>query len=116
MSASLLLDTVAWDLALDAKGNWALASDPYAISQNVSTACRLIRGELYYDTTKGVPLWSDIFNNAYPVPLLKADMEEAALAVDGVNGAVVYVTDLTGRNLTGQIQLATDYGPQYAST
>lgn len=114
MSASLLLDIVSWDLCLDAKGNWALASDPYAISQNVSCACRLIRGELYYDTSKGVPLWTDILNNAYPLPLFKADFQEAANAVDGVESSSVYIQELTDRSLIGQIQLSTAYGTLYA--
>ena len=114
MAASLLLDTVAWDLCLDAKGNIALASDPYAIAQNVSCACRLFLGELYFDTTKGVPYWTDVFGAAYPLQLLRADLEAAALAVDGVNSAIVYIEAITERALTGQIQLQTEYGTLYA--
>lgn len=115
MAASLLLDIVAWDLTLDAKGNWALADDPYAILQNVSTACRLIQGELYYDTTKGVPYWTDIFGGAYPLELLKADLEDAANAVDGVNGSTVYISAITNRQLTGQVQVSTAFGTLFAS-
>jgi hypothetical protein len=115
MAASLLLDTVAWDLCLDAKGNIALASDPYAIAQNVATACRLFQGELYYDTTKGVPYWEDVYNGNYPVQLLKADLEAAALAVDGVTGATVYIGGITDRALVGQIQVQTAFGTLYAS-
>ena len=115
MSASLLLDIEAWDLCLDAKGNWALAEDPYAILQNVSTACRLIQGELYYDTTKGVPYWSDVFSGAYPLELLKADLEDAASAVTGVDDATVYISSLTNRELTGQVQVSTAYGTLFAS-
>lgn len=115
MAASLLLDVNAWDLCLDAKGNWALAEDPYAILQNVSTACRLFLGELYFDTTKGVPYFTDVFGGTYPLELLKTDLEDAANAVAGVNSSTVFITGLTGRALTGQVQVSTDFGTLFAS-
>ena len=115
MSASLLLDIVAWDLCLDARGNWALADDPYAIVQNVSCSCRLVQGEAVFDTTRGVPYFSDIFAGATPVALLKSDLEDAALLVDGVEAATVYVQTVTNRAVTGQVQITTAYGPLYAS-
>lgn len=115
MSASLLLDVEAWDLCLDAKGNWALTEDPYAILQNASTACRLFQGELYYDTLKGVPYWTEVFGGVYPLELLKSDLEDAANAVDGVNSSTVYIQGLTNRQLTGQVQVSTDYGTLFAS-
>ena len=115
MSSSLLLDTDAWDLCLDAKGNWALAADPYAILQNVSCACRVFRGEVYYDTLKGVPYWEEVFGGLYPLELLKTDLEDAANAVTGVTGSRVYISSLVNRDLKGQVQISTAYGPLFAS-
>ena len=115
MAASLLLDIVAWDLCLAATGNWALADDPYAIVQNVSCSCRLVEGEAVFDITRGVPYFTDIFAGPYPVDLLKSDLEEAALLVDGVEAATVYIQSLVNRQVTGQVQVTTPYGPLYAS-
>jgi len=115
MSASLLLDIVAWDLCLDARGNWALAGDPYAIVQNVSCSCRLVEGEAVFDVSRGVPYFSDIFAGPYPLDLLKSDIEQAALLVDGVEAATVYIQSLINRQVVGQVQVTTAYGPLYAS-
>jgi len=115
VSASLLLDIVAWDVCLDARGNWALAEDPYAIVQNVSCSCRLVQGEAVFDTTRGVPYFSDIFTGPYPVDLLKSDLEDAALLVNGVEAATVYIQSIVNRQATGQVQVTTPYGPLYAS-
>ena len=52
---TLYLDPQSWDFVLDAAGNIAMAKDPYAKAQDVSSACRLFAGELYYDTEKGIP-------------------------------------------------------------
>lgn len=107
---TLLLDVVAWDLCLDARGNMALAQDPYAIVQSVASACRLFLGELLYDTTRGVPYWPDVFQNNYPLPLIKDDLVAAALTVPGVLAAAVYLDDVTERTVTGQVQVQTSYG------
>lgn len=115
MAASLLLDVVAWDLCLDARGNWALAADPYAVVQNVATACRLVQGEAYYDTTRGVPYFPDIFGGPYAPQLIKSDMEAMAGMVAGVEEATCYLSALTDRSLSGQVQVQTAYGPLTAS-
>jgi len=107
---TLLLDVDAWDLCLDARGNIALAGDPYAIVQSVASACRLFLGELLYDTTRGVPYWPDVFQNNYPLPLIKDDLAAAALTVPGVTSATVYLDDVTDRSITGQVQVQTTFG------
>ena len=52
---TLLLDQTTWDLTLDANNNIALAAEPYAFAQDAASAIRLFQGELWYDTTRGVP-------------------------------------------------------------
>lgn len=34
MASTLLLDTLAWDLAVDAAGNIAVATEPYSLAQD----------------------------------------------------------------------------------
>lgn len=107
---TLLLDVVAWDLCMDAKRNIALAANPYAIEQDVSSSCQTLAGEVRQDTTRGIPLWKDVFQNVYPIALLKEDLVTEANRVPEVNGAVVYLDAITKRTVTGQVQVQTDYG------
>lgn len=109
---TLLLDRDAWDFCLDATGNIAMARDPYAIEQDVASAARLFLGELYYGPpTRGVPYRTEAFNRAFPTQLLRAKLVEAALSVPGVLSAQVFLTSVSDRGLTGQIQIQTNAGP-----
>lgn len=114
MPDTLLLDRSSWDLCVDASGNIALAAEPYAQSQDVSSACQLVLGELYYDVTKGVPYFSQILGKRPPLALLKAKLVQAALTVSGVIGARVYLTSI-GRAIRGQVQFQTATGSGVAA-
>ncbi len=107
---SLLLDRDAWDLVLDAAGNIACATQPYAIAQDVACACRLFAGELWYETNKGIPYSSEILGEWPPIPLVKARLIEAALTVPGVVSAEVIITSVSGRTLVGQVQIIDNTG------
>ena len=112
---SLLLDTVAWDLCADASHNIAMASDPYSIIQDVASVCRLFAGELWFDTTRGIPYLSQIFKEDYPIGLLKEDLIAAAVTVPEVDSAIVYLDDISNRGITGQIQCVTSFGTLLAN-
>lgn len=103
MSTTLFLDPATWDLTTDVNGNIAVASEPYAIAQDVATACRLIEGELYYDTSQGVPYWQ-ILGKLPPLQFIKNAYVTAALTVPGVVAAVCYITSIIGRAVQGQVQ------------
>jgi hypothetical protein len=60
---SLLLSRPAWDLVLDASGNIAVASAPYAIAQDAASAIRLFAGEHWYDTAQGIPCFSQVLGH-----------------------------------------------------
>ena len=64
---TLLLDVESWDVILDAASNIAIASEPYAVAQDVASAIKLFAGELWYDTTKGVPYFASILGKSPPV-------------------------------------------------
>jgi hypothetical protein len=80
MATTLLLDRAGWDLALNASGDIALASEPYAQEQDVASMCRVFAGEA------------------------------AALLVPGVTAATVFLTDVIDRAIGGQIQIETTTG------
>lgn len=107
---TLLLDRDAWDLCLDASGNIAMASEPYALAQDVASACRTFAGEVYYDTTQGIPYFSQILGQMPPLQLVKSQFVNAALTVPGVAGAVCYISGVSGRQLTGQVQVTDSTG------
>lgn len=92
---SLLLDTVAWDLVLDAAGNLAVCTEPYAISQDVACALRLFSGELWFDVSKGIPYFATILGKTPPIEYFKAQMVRAAMTVPGVVSAVCVIETFT---------------------
>lgn len=102
---TLLLDRSAWDLCVDAYGNIAVASNPYSLAQDAASAIRLFRGELWYDTTKGVPYFENILGKRASVPFMKAKFITAALSVPETKTARCFLNAIVGRYLTGQVQL-----------
>ena len=107
MSTTLLLDTVAWDLCLDASNNIALAAEPYAIAQDVASAQRTFQGEVWYDTRQGVPYLQDMLGRAAGPELLKSALETAALTVPNVASAVCSLSLNESREVTGQTEVTT---------
>jgi len=107
---TILLDATAWDLILDSNANIALASPPYAVAQDVASAIRLFLGELWYDSTKGVPYWQDILGFPPSLSQLAQYLNRAALTVPGVVTANTVVTGFSDRKVTGQVQFTTTDG------
>lgn len=102
---TLLLDQVLWDLTLDISGNIAVAENPYALAQDAASAIKLFQGELWYDTTQGVPYFTAILGQLPPISLVKQYLTDAALTVPEVTGARVFLTQIENRTLSGQVQI-----------
>lgn len=109
---TLLLDQAAWDLCIDSAGNIAMASPPYALAQDVASACRLFAAELWYDTTAGIPYWQQILGYLPPISLLKQLIVNAALTVPGVVRAqcVISAFNTNTREMSGQVQFIDEDG------
>lgn len=103
---TMLLDTVLWDLTVDAAGNIAVATEPYALAQDVSSAVRLVLGELWYDSTQGVDYFQKILGKSPPLAVFQELMIQAALTVPDVVSAVCIVTsyDFATRHVDGELQ------------
>lgn len=101
---TLLLDQTTWDLVLDANGNIAVASGPYALAQDVASACRLFKGELWYDTSKGIQYFEKFLSHAPTLSLLREDLVIAAKTVPTVKAANVVIDTVANRELSGQVQ------------
>lgn len=107
---SLLLDQGDWDLVLDINGNLAVAAEPYALAQDVASAVRTQRGDLWYDTTFGVPYTPDIFGKAPNLQFVQQQVEAVALTVPGITAARCVFASLADRNLSGQVQVTDNSG------
>jgi hypothetical protein len=115
MSATIYLDPLGWDLVIDATGSIAMASDPYSLAQDAASAVRAFEGEVWYDTTAGVPYWTQILGHPVPLSLIREAIRTAALTVPGVTGAAVYFDGLADRRLTGQVQVSSATGTAAAT-
>jgi hypothetical protein len=111
---TLLLDVDTWDLVVDVSSNIAMASDPYAIAQDAASAIKLVRGELWYDTTQGVP-YSTILGQLPALSYVKDQFVLAAETVPEVTSATVFISGFEDRILTGQVQVATASGATAAA-
>lgn len=100
---TLLLDQSVWDLVLDANGNIAMASSPYSIAQDVASVIRTFLGECWYNTSLGLPYWTEILGKFPAVQLITSKIEAAALTVPNVVKAKASITSFENRKLNGQI-------------
>lgn len=103
---TFLLTADDWDLVADTAGNIALASDPYARAQDAASEIKLFQGEAFYDRTRGIPYWVDTLGKAPPLPILKAHFVSAAKLAPGVVDAQCFIAAVSGRTISGQVQVA----------
>lgn len=107
---TLLLDQATWDWVLDANGNIAVASDPYAQAQDVASACKLFAGELWYDTSQGIPYFQRVLGQQPSLQYLKSQLEKQALTVPGIVTAQCLFATFDKRVLTGQVRVTNTVG------
>ena len=111
-----LLLNANWDLEEDSFRNIAVADDPYSLAQDAASAIRTFQGEVYYDTTLGIPYFQQILGFSPPVSLMKAYFNAAALTVPEVVSAVCFIASITHRQVLGQVQVRNAAGQLAAST
>ncbi|OBX10420.1 hypothetical protein QV09_05595 [Gallibacterium salpingitidis] len=109
---TLFLHPNTWDLALDDGGNIALAKDPYSKAQDVASAIKLFKGELYYNTKKGIPYFEETLGQKQSYALYKYRLEKAALTVPDVVSARANITGKAGRVLSGQVFFTDEKGKE----
>ena len=104
---TILLNPTSWDMLLDSNGNIAMASNPYAIAQDVASAIKLFLGELYYNTGKGIPYFAEILSKSpnTAAPILAAQVEQAALTVPEVVSAKCTQLYFDNQVLSGVVEV-----------
>jgi hypothetical protein len=103
---TLLLDRTTWDLVVDSSRNIAVASSPYAVAQDVASAVKVFKYELWYDTSRGVPYFQEVIGKFSPA-LYAALADVEALAVPEVATAKTIIDTFKNRRVTGRV-LITD--------
>ena len=106
---TLLLDN-QWDITLDGNGNIATTSGDYGVAQGVANSIRLFTNDAYYDPDKGVPHFAIDLKKAPQESVIRARLLQAALETAGVKAAKIESLAIVNRHLTGNIQLATEFG------
>jgi hypothetical protein len=109
---SLLLSPVSWDLMADLAGNIAMAESPYAVAQDVASACRTFFAELWYDKTQGLPYFQQILGRRPAPSLIKAKMVAAAMTVPTVASAICVLSSFKNGVLSGAVIFTTVSGEQ----
>lgn len=108
---TLLLSSDKWDLTVDAAMNIAVATGRYAIAQDVASAVRTFLGELWYDTTQGVPYFQQILGMMPSLQFMKSQFVAAGLTVPGVSSIKCFLTGPgRSREVGGQLQIIDDNG------
>jgi hypothetical protein len=111
---TLLLNPASWDLLADANGNIAMAAPPYAVAQDVASATATFIGEVYFDTTQGLPYFNEILGQRPSLSFIKAKVNSAALTVPTVVTANTAFVSLVNRTLSGQVQVTDKQGSMLA--
>ncbi|WP_369608214.1 hypothetical protein [Snodgrassella alvi] len=105
---TLFLMPGSWDLAIDARGNIAIAESTYQQAQDIASACRTIQKDLYFNQSEGIPYLTQILGNGrYPLALYRKYLQDAALSVPGVVSALPELQLDNDRILRGQIKFTT---------
>ena len=105
-----MYDTIAlstdWDLMLTGTGDLAVQQESDAIAQDVASAVQTYQGEVWFDTTVGVPYFTSIFGQTLNQPLFSAIYNAVALTVPNVVAAQTTFEGLTvDRKLIGTVQV-----------
>lgn len=81
----------------------------YAVAQDVASAVKVFRGEEWYDVTRGIPYFDQIFGK-FSQSFFAAYASAEALTVPTTVQARSIITGISGRVTTGQVQIITDQG------
>ena len=83
----------------------ATVGDGTAIAQDVASVIQTFLGELYFDTTVGLPYFQSVMNQPYGASILQPLLVQAALQVPGVVSAQATITSIINRKISGIIDI-----------
>ncbi|MDS7935677.1 hypothetical protein RMB03_17350 [Acinetobacter sp. V91_7] len=111
MNKTLFLHPETWDLALDVEGNIAMATDTYQKAQDISSACRTFKKDVYHRQEDGIPYSEEVLGKGkYSLALYRKHLNDAALSIQGVTEVNAELYPLKDRGVTGRILFADEDG------
>ncbi len=88
-----------------------MATGRYAIAQDVASAVRTFQGEVWYDTTFGVPYWQQILGYLPSLQFMKSQFDAVGMTVPNVASIACFLTGPgPDRAVGGQLQIVDDDG------
>jgi hypothetical protein len=105
-----LYNTIAlspsWDLDLDGSNNIAIQTGSAAIAQDVASAVLTFQGEVWFDTTQGIPYFAKVLDQSFSPSFFALLYNNAALTVPNVAAVQTAFNSLgPSRTLTGTIEV-----------
>lgn len=117
MFDTIALNPSTWDLTLDPTGSIAVLHTSSAIAQDVASAVQTYQGECWFDTTVGLPYFTQILGEGVNAPLWAGLYNQAALAVPNVAAAQTTFTAVTSdRKLSGTVEVIDTNGQTLNAT
>lgn len=83
--------------------------EPAAVAQAVLTRLKLLRGEVFWDKTLGVPWFQEIMGPMNP-QTYDAEIKSVILGTPGVSALLNYSSSIVNRNLSVSATISTIYG------
>ena len=97
------------DLFLD-RGAFATASDVRAVAKVCEQVVQTQRGELQFDTTRGIPWFETVFASIRYIKLWASKMTDAFKSVPNVTGVTSFKYEVKDRTVKYVAQINSIYG------
>jgi hypothetical protein len=96
----------SWDLQLDGSNNIDVQQGSAAIAQDVASAIQTYQGEVWFDTTQGIPYFAKVLDQSFSPSFFALLYNNAALTVPNVAAVQTAFNSLgPSRTLTGTIEV-----------
>jgi hypothetical protein len=104
-----------WDIHLNGENNLATVQDANAVSQDVASACKTHLGEVWFDTSIGIPWLTQILGKPVSAVFIQSQLEKQAKRLPYVSNArATVVTDRKTRTARGLIAIVDTDGQELA--
>lgn len=99
------------DIYLSVTGSLAMTTDAGALAQLSAQAVKTLRGELVFDTGRGMPNMGTVWAGTANLPQYEAALRRRLLALPGVRSIVALTSERDGQTFRYAATLRTIYGP-----
>jgi len=114
---SLNIDDTNNDLFVDGQGNLAVATGGAALALNAACAIRTFSGEVFYDSTQGLPYFQSILGKNPPLEYVRSQLAKAALNADSdIVASRVFFSSLTADALERTFTYVNNQGKHYVES